>query len=66
MMKPLGMAIGLAIALSTAPVVAAPKTDVTIASPWEVASFDPAVAGFAIQKLNSAPPTIPPGACVGA
>ena len=52
MMKPLGMAIGLAIALSTASVVAAPKTDVTIASPWEVASFDPAVAGFAIQKLQ--------------
>lgn len=52
MIKQLGMAIGLTVALSTVPAFAELKTDVTIASPWEVASFDPAVAGFAIQKLQ--------------
>lgn len=52
MMKPIGFAIGLALALSTAPLFAETRTDVTIASPWEVASFDPAVAGFTIQKLQ--------------
>ncbi|WP_251364760.1 ABC transporter substrate-binding protein [Falsiruegeria litorea] len=52
MMKPIGFAIGLALALSTTPLFAETKTDVTILSPWEVASFDPAVAGFAIQKLQ--------------
>ena len=28
------------------------RTSVSIAAPWEVASYDPAVAGFAIQKLE--------------
>lgn len=52
MIKQLRVAIGLIIALSTAPVLADIKTNVTIAAPWEVASFDPAVAGFALQKLQ--------------
>lgn len=30
----------------------ADRTTVTIVAPWEVASYDPAVAGFAIQKLQ--------------
>ncbi|MGQ7843786.1 ABC transporter substrate-binding protein [Granulosicoccus sp. 3-233] len=34
------------------PVAAQERSNVTIASPWEVASADPAVAGFAIQKLQ--------------
>lgn len=31
---------------------AADRTAVTIAAPWEVTSYDPAVSGFAIQKLE--------------
>lgn len=48
----------LLIASATAAVVlssttlAEQRTGITIASPWEVASADPAVAGFAIQKLQ--------------
>lgn len=34
------------------PGLAEEKSSVTIASPWEVASFDPAVSGFAIQALE--------------
>lgn len=52
MLKSFGAAICVAIALSPMPVFAETRTDVTIASPWEVASYDPAVAGFAIQKLQ--------------
>lgn len=52
MLKPLSAAICMAIAFSSAPVFADVRTDVTIVSPWEVASYDPAVAGFAIQKLQ--------------
>ena len=28
------------------------RNSVTIAAPWEIASVDPAVSGFAFQKLN--------------
>lgn len=38
--------------LSYAPIHAQERGNVTIASPWEVASADPAVSGFAIQKLQ--------------
>jgi len=34
------------------PVLAQTKSNVTIAAPWEVTSYDPAVSGFAIQKLQ--------------
>jgi peptide/nickel transport system substrate-binding protein len=40
------------MALSASQAWAEVKSNVTIASPWEVASYDPAVAGFAIQKLQ--------------
>ena len=52
MLKSLSAALCLAAALSTNASWAEEKTSVTIASPWEVASYDPAVAGFAIQKLQ--------------
>ena len=32
--------------------IAEERTSVTIAAPWEIASVDPAVSGFAFQKLN--------------
>lgn len=51
-MKPTGISIALAFALACTQANAELKTDVTIASPWEVASYDPAVVGFAIQKLQ--------------
>jgi len=34
------------------PLFAQEKTSVTVAAPWEVASYDTAVSGFAIQKLE--------------
>jgi len=34
------------------PTLAETKSNVTIAAPWEVASYDPAVSGYAIQKLE--------------
>jgi len=34
------------------PLAAQESKPVTIAAPWEVASYDPAVSGFAIQKLE--------------
>lgn len=42
----------LAAVVSHTPAIAQVRTSVTIASPWEVASADPAVSGFAIQKLQ--------------
>lgn len=38
--------------LWTSPLLAQDPVEVTIAAPWEIASFDPAVSGFAIQKLQ--------------
>lgn len=52
MFKTLSAAVAIALGVSAGPIVAQPKSSVTIASPWEVASYDPAVAGFAIQKLQ--------------
>ncbi len=43
--------LGAAILFSS-PVHADNRTNVTVASPWEIASYDPAVAGFAIQSLE--------------
>lgn len=42
----------LATAFTATASLADPKTSVTIASPWEIASYDPAVAGFTLQKLQ--------------
>lgn len=52
MLKSIGAALSLATALSAGYAWADTKSSVTISSPWEVASYDPAVAGFAIQKLQ--------------
>ncbi|NKB26001.1 MAG: ABC transporter substrate-binding protein [Kiritimatiellae bacterium] len=41
----------IALFFSTIAIAEARKS-VTIAAPWEVASYDPAVSGFAIQKLQ--------------
>lgn len=41
----------VALAISH-PAIAEIKTNVVIAAPWEVTGFDPAVSGFAIQKLE--------------
>ena len=41
-----------ALLLLNLPLAAETRTSVTVASPWEVASADPAVSGFAIQKLQ--------------
>lgn len=46
-----GFAFVMATLLTVTPAIADDKT-VTVAAPWEVASYDPAVAGFAIQKLE--------------
>ena len=43
---------GLLFLVSTGHVMADTKSVVTIVSPWEVASFDLAMSGFAIQKLQ--------------
>lgn len=45
-------AIFCAAVLFSSPAFADDSQSVTIASPWEVASYDPAVSGFAIQKLE--------------
>ncbi len=52
MLKPLSAAVSIALAVSAGLAAAETKSSVTIASPWEVASYDPAVAGYAIQKLQ--------------
>lgn len=52
MIKPLSAVICIAIAGAALQATAEIKSSVTIASPWEVASYDPAIAGFAIQKLQ--------------
>ncbi|MEL6478312.1 MAG: ABC transporter substrate-binding protein [Pseudomonadota bacterium] len=44
-------AIGALLTLSQ-PALASDNKAVTVAAPWEVASYDPAVSGFAIQKLQ--------------
>ena len=41
-----------AASVLTTPVLSAERTSVTIASPWEIASYDLTVAGFAIQALE--------------
>lgn len=51
MFRTLTAALCLAAAVTGA-ARAETRTSVTIASPWEVASYDPSVAGFAIQKLQ--------------
>lgn len=45
-------ALLIAAVASSSPVFAQDRTSVTVVSPWEVASADPAVSGFAIQKLQ--------------
>ncbi|MGH1415497.1 MAG: ABC transporter substrate-binding protein [Pelagimonas sp.] len=52
MLKSLSAAVSIAFLVSAGHAGAETKTSVTLASPWEVASYDPAVAGFAIQKLQ--------------
>jgi peptide/nickel transport system substrate-binding protein len=52
MMKTLSAAFCLAAALTANATWADTKSSVTIASPWEVASYDPAVSGYALQKLQ--------------
>ena len=42
----------IAALVSPMPSFAEKRTGVTIASPWEIASADPVVSGFAIQKLQ--------------
>jgi len=41
-----------ALLLVNGPLTAAERTSVNVVSPWEVASADPVVSGFAIQKLQ--------------
>ncbi len=41
-----------AVILFSSPIHAEDRTRITVASPWEIASYDPAVAGFAIQSLE--------------
>ena len=43
--------LGAAFLLSQ-PALAESKSNVTIVAPWEVASYDPAVSGFTIQRLE--------------
>ena len=45
-------AVSVSVSFFAAPSLAEDKSSVTVAAPWEVASFDPAVSGFAIQKLE--------------
>lgn len=52
MLKPLSTVLCVTLASFAFQATAQTKSSVTIASPWEVASYDPAVAGFAIQKLQ--------------
>ncbi|MDP5218951.1 ABC transporter substrate-binding protein [Ruegeria sp. 2205SS24-7] len=52
MLKTLNAAICIAFAVATNPLLAEPKTDVTIASPWEIASYDPTVSGSIVQSLQ--------------
>lgn len=52
MLKPFIAAFCVAATLSASQGMAQTKTSVTIASPWEIASYDPAVAGFTLQKLQ--------------
>lgn len=52
MFRSLSLAAAIALVTAVSPVLAETRSSVTIASPWEVASYDPAVAGFTIQKLQ--------------
>lgn len=52
MLRTLCAALAVAITLGQGPAVAREKTDLTLAAPWEVASYDPAVSGFAFQRLG--------------
>ncbi|RPE71253.1 peptide/nickel transport system substrate-binding protein [Pacificibacter maritimus] len=51
MLKPFA-AVCLAATFATTAAMAEPKTSVTVAAPWEIASYDPTVAGFVIQALQ--------------
>lgn len=52
MLKNLSTALCLVTALSGSWAMATPKSSVTIAAPWEIASYDPAISGFVLQKLQ--------------
>ena len=51
--RPTAPILAALILLYQVPLAAQERTDVTIAAPSEVASADPAVSGFAIQKLET-------------
>ncbi|MYI88905.1 MAG: ABC transporter substrate-binding protein [Gammaproteobacteria bacterium] len=44
--------LSVAITLCQGYAMAQDKTDLTLVAPWEVASYDPAVSGFAFQRLQ--------------
>ncbi len=52
MLRTLYAALCVAITLGQGYAMAQNKTDLTLAAPWEVASYDPAVSGFAFQRLQ--------------
>ena len=52
MLRTLCAVLTVAITLGQGPAIAQEKTDLTLAAPWEVASYDPAVSGFAFQRLG--------------
>ena len=52
MLKTIGLTLFVFMTITTGYANAQTKTSVTIAAPWEVASFDPSVAGFVIQRLQ--------------
>ncbi|WP_299622127.1 ABC transporter substrate-binding protein [Pelagibius sp.] len=52
MIRRLCAAVFVSVLFFATPGLAQDKSRVTIAAPWEVTSFDPAVSGFAIQKLE--------------
>jgi len=52
MIRTLFAVLGIVMTLGLGYTMAQEKTDLTLAAPWEVASYDPAVSGFAFQRLQ--------------
>jgi len=52
MLRILFAVLGVVATLVQGHAMAQEKTDLTVAAPWEVASYDPAVSGFAFQRLQ--------------
>lgn len=52
MLKSLSAAMCVATTFFAGPLLADVRTDVTISSPWEIASYDPTVSGSIVQKLQ--------------